>query len=119
MAKKLETPIAHQFGTIEYLETLNIRSEDYEGLVQAVFGLSDFYLSVGSTAISYWQNKLYIQASKLLLEYIDLETNTLYKVGKLGFMFIGTDNVIRTVLSQHELVEFANVYPPKKKSNKR
>ena len=34
-------------------------------------------------------------------------------------MFIGTDNVIRTVLSQHELVEFADVYPPKKKSNKR
>lgn len=52
MAKKLETPIAHQFGTIEYLETLNIRSEDYEGLVQlqlvigktnSIFRQANFY----------------------------------------------------------------------------
>ena len=114
MAKKLKTPIAHQFGTIENLDTLNIRSEDYEGLVQAIFGLGDFYSAVGSTAISYWQNKLYVQANKILLDYVDLEPDTVYKVDKLGFMFIGTDNVIRTVLDQKELIDFAEVYPPKK-----
>lgn len=114
MAKKLKNPIAHQFGTIENLDTLDIRSEDYEGLVQAIFGLGDFYSAVGSTAINYWQNKLYVQANKILLDYVDLEPDTVYKVGKLGFMFIGNDKVIRTVLDQEALLDFAEIYPPKK-----
>lgn len=47
MAKKFKNPIVHQFGTIEYLDNLDIRSEDYEGLVTAIFGLGDFYSAVG------------------------------------------------------------------------
>ena len=119
MAKKLKNPIAHQFGTIENLDTLDIRSEDYEGLVQAIFGLGDFYSAVGSTAISYWQNKLYVQANKILLDYVDLEPDTVYKVGKLGFMFIGNDKIIRTVLDQQDLLDFAEIYPPKKAKSKK
>lgn len=109
MAKKLKSPIAHQFGTIENIDSINIRSEDYEGLVKAIFGLGDFYSAVGSTAIPYWENKLYVQANKTLLDYVELEPDTVYKVDKLGFMFVGTDNVIRTVLDQQELIEFANI----------
>ena len=114
MAKKLKNPIAHQFGTIEYVDNLDIKSEDYEGLVTALFGLGDYYAAVGSTSISYWQNKLYKDVNKLLLDDLELEPNTVYKIAKLGYIFVGTDNVFRTVLDQQDLLDFADIYPPKK-----
>lgn len=114
MAKKFKNPIVHQFGTIEYLDNLDIRSEDYEGLVTAIFGLGDFYSAVGSTAISYWQNKIYKDVNKLLFDYLELDVDTVYKVDKLGYIFVGTDKVFRTVLDQEALLDFAEIYPPKK-----
>lgn len=56
----------------------------------------------------------YTDVNKLLFDYLELDVDTVYKVDKLGYIFVGTDKVFRTVLDQEALLEFAEIYPPKK-----